>query len=101
MDKAFPVLWDYTTPRSERVPLTVPWEWIEKFEHRLQRNHGQSVRRLAERGGLGASEMWAAAHDAGLWDDAVPTEPEAVAWLRGAPWNDKATNSPSDRNVTP
>jgi hypothetical protein len=34
----------------------IPWEMIEPCEAQAKRNHDQSLERLAERGGLGASE---------------------------------------------
>lgn len=34
----------------------IPFEMIAPHEARAQRNHGQSLNRLAERGGLSASE---------------------------------------------
>lgn len=86
MADAFPVLWHYKTPQVERVPATVPLAWVEGFAKRLNRNHGQTVKRLAERGGLDPSELWCGHHDKGLWDDGVPDTAGAVAWLRAAPW---------------
>lgn len=37
----------------------VPWAVMAAYESQCQRNHGQSVERLAERGGLGTGEAWA------------------------------------------
>ena len=34
----------------------IPWDMIAPHEAQAQRNHGQSLERLAQRGGLGASE---------------------------------------------
>lgn len=34
----------------------IPWAMIAPHEDQAQRNHGQSLERLAQRGGLGASE---------------------------------------------
>ena len=35
---------------------SVPWDFMEPHERQAQRNHGQSLKRLAERGGLNAAE---------------------------------------------
>lgn len=34
----------------------IPWDFIAPHEAQAQNNHGQSLERLASRGGLGASE---------------------------------------------
>lgn len=34
----------------------IPWDMIAPHEEQAQSNHGQSLERLAQRGGLGASE---------------------------------------------
>lgn len=48
---------------EERFPIqegpSVPWEFMAPHESQCQKNHGQSLKRIAERGGLGASEAWA------------------------------------------
>lgn len=38
---------------------SVPWEVMLPHENQAQKNHGQTLRRLAERGGLGPHEAWA------------------------------------------
>lgn len=85
-DDSFPVLWPYSVARGDRTPSSVPWAWVEGFATRLNRNHGQTVKRLAERGGLDPTELWCGAFDKGLWDDGVPDLAAAVAWLRISPW---------------
>jgi len=37
---------------------SVPWAVMEPHESTAQKNHGQSLAELAERGGLGAAEAW-------------------------------------------
>ncbi len=37
---------------------SVPWEVMEPHENMAQKNHGQSLQRLAERGGLSTGEAW-------------------------------------------
>lgn len=48
---------------DERFPIqegpSVPWEFMAPHESQCQKNHGQSLKRIAERGGLGPSEAWA------------------------------------------
>ncbi|MDP3165157.1 MAG: hypothetical protein Q8N06_06840 [Hydrogenophaga sp.] len=39
--------------------MQIPWSVIAPFEHQAQRNHSQSLKRLAERGGLSHSEALA------------------------------------------
>ncbi len=38
---------------------SVPWEVMAPHESQCQKNHGQSIQRIAERGGFGCSEAWA------------------------------------------
>lgn len=38
---------------------SVPWEVMLPHENQAQKNHGQTLHRLAERGGLGPHEAWA------------------------------------------
>lgn len=69
------------TPRTVKMfPImdgpSVPWEIMMPHEAQAQRNHGQSLQRLAERGGLGAGEAWCVVQDMhwgcankGAWDD--------------------------------
>jgi len=47
--RPFPII---DTPRDNRLP-SIPWELIAPHEAQAQRNHGgQTLQRLAERGGL-------------------------------------------------
>jgi hypothetical protein len=41
---------------SPYVCVSLPWEMIEPHEKQAQKNHSQSLARLAERGGLSADE---------------------------------------------
>ena len=66
MTADFPVL--YGAPRDQysgplELPQTVSWELISKHEVQAMRNHGQTLRRLAERGGLCPSELVAVLED--------------------------------------
>ena len=60
----FPVLWSWR--REERAalerlgcPHDVPWEFVAPHEPQALRNHGQTLARLAERGGLSPAELLA------------------------------------------
>ncbi len=55
----------------EGCPSSVPWGFVEQYAARLLQNHGQTVQRLAERGGLGICEL-AAAVIGVSWLDAPP-----------------------------
>lgn len=52
-----------TFPILERGMHSVPWEVIEPHREQAQRNHGQSLERLADRGGLGFFEFWCVMND--------------------------------------
>jgi hypothetical protein len=56
--KEFPV---HSTEHDWRK--TVPLSLLSDNESRAKRNHSQSLKRLAERGGLGAIEIFAIARD--------------------------------------
>lgn len=49
-------------PQAKRGP-DIPWEMIAPHESQAQNNHGQTLRRLAERGGLCPIEMVAVLTD--------------------------------------
>jgi hypothetical protein len=55
-ERRFPLLRDWRRNRDESIQ-SVPWAMLEPHEDQAQRNHGQSLERLAERGGLGVCEM--------------------------------------------
>ena len=49
----------------------LPWSVVAGWAKQIQTNHGQSVQRLMERGGLSVLELWMAAHnlrDDGNWE---------------------------------
>ena len=72
---AFPLLFSvYAEDRDDikaGCPLTVPWALVAPHEAQAHRNHSQSLRRLAERGGLGPCELVAVLHDR-PWRRMVP-----------------------------
>jgi hypothetical protein len=48
------------------------WAPTERDRRRADRNHGQTLERLRERGGLCWEEMLACLLDKGLWDEKFP-----------------------------
>lgn len=50
----FPIMADDRDPPE--TPRRIPWAMIAPFENQAQHNHDQSLRRLAERGGLHSGE---------------------------------------------
>ena len=56
--KKFPVI---TTPRRDGAFIF--WDMIEPHREQAHRNHGQTLERLAERGGLGPEELVAVLED--------------------------------------
>lgn len=83
--RRFPVHSD-TRRRYPHCPKSVPWSFVASHERQAQANHDQTLERLAERGGLGATEMFCVVHDLRLTairhDDS--TERVAVVWLANA-----------------
>ena len=63
----FPILTPYGAVRREserlNVPRSVPWSLVASHEAQADRNHGQTLARLAERGGLCPSELVAVLED--------------------------------------
>jgi hypothetical protein len=68
----------------ERFPTlggpSVPWSMVAPHEKQAIANHDQSLRRLAERGGLSPGELWCIVHNR-KWRE-QPDEKTALAWLR-------------------
>jgi hypothetical protein len=69
-DERFPVLLPYGVRLElreagcpEDVPWSVPWSFVAPHEEQARRNHDQSLRRLAERGGLSPCELLAVVED--------------------------------------
>lgn len=76
--RTFPVLCQ-RRDRPPSLPRSVPWDFAERFRGQAEVNHGQTLERLAERGGLCPEEMWVAAHGLRLFP--LPPAAEAVSWL--------------------
>ncbi len=54
----FPILGERGT-----LPRAVPWSLVESHERQAYKNHGQTLARLAERGGLAPCELLAVLQD--------------------------------------
>ncbi len=63
MRKLFPVLHE---PNYKGKKKSIPWEVIAPHEAQAHKNHGQSLERLAARGGLSYREMLAVLRDQGF-----------------------------------
>ena len=61
--------------------FSVPWRLVAPFEAQAERNHNQTLQRLAERGGLDPVELWAVMHRMG-WKDRskLPSQEAAKEW---------------------
>lgn len=72
-------------PVMSKLRQAVPWALVEPWRDAAVRNHGQTLERLAERGGLSARELWAVAHGKSLreafYSHDKPTEQECDDWL--------------------
>jgi len=75
-DRQFPVI-DHS---RGAVVRSVPWAYVEQYRKQAERNHGQTLERLAERGGLGWYELECAANGIGLFT--VPIGPHTEANCR-------------------
>lgn len=60
------------------IPRSIPWELILPHERQADRNHGQTLKRLAERGGLSPCEAVAVIEDR---DWRPMSDDEAIARL--------------------
>lgn len=78
----FPVMIDY------EAGFSIPWSVVEPFERQAQLNHGgQTLKRLAERGGLSPRELWHVVN-ARPWKfmsphPDCPSEADCRAWALG------------------
>lgn len=56
--KRFPIMMKWGVRRDNPdFPQSVPWSFVAPHEAQAQKSHGQTLQRLAERGGLDPSEM--------------------------------------------
>jgi hypothetical protein len=80
-ERRFPLLRSHLPAGHGCLP-SVPWDLVAPHERRARTNHGQSLDRLAERGGLSPGELWVLVHDRPLHE--CPPEIDAIAWLVAA-----------------
>ncbi len=85
MTVEFPVLWPHRRSEVEKLealgcPRSVPWAIVAPHEEQARRNHGQSLTRLAERGGLSPAELVAVLTDRS-WRDVRWLLPETIVAL--------------------
>jgi len=75
-----------TSSRDDcRLPGAVPWALVAPHEEQAHRNHGQTLERIDQRGGLSIRELHAVCHDK-HWHPVVE-EAVAVEWLLALMWN--------------
>lgn len=70
MSKKFPVMLNYYERKELShlaCPTSVPWAFVEQFEHTVKYFHDQTLERLAQRGGLGPCELMAAITNRKAW----------------------------------
>jgi len=72
--------------RDQEYPASVTWRFVEPFAAQAERNHSQSLTRLAERGGLSPMELWCIAHSMKLREGfaACGGDLKAIEWLKTA-----------------
>lgn len=87
--RMFPILFDYRIKEEiaklreancVSMVIALPWPMVEAHEKQAQKNHSQSVTRLAERGGLSPCEACAVLEDRDYYP--APTQPQAHARLK-------------------
>lgn len=78
MLERFPLLTDHDERRRyPHWPVSVPWDLIAPHEAQAMRNHGnQTLRRLAQRGGLDPVEMYAVLTDQYLDHNFLAAHPD-------------------------
>lgn len=77
----FPVLWQYTDTHELEArccPRFVPWSFVAPHEAQALANHGQTLRRLAARGGLSPAELLAVVSGKAWRDRTAVTDVDAV-----------------------
>lgn len=84
----FPILRDSRDARAHpNGRRSVPWEWVAPHEAQARRNHDQTLKRLAERGGLSPAELLCIVHGKPLRVifQGMVTDEQAERWL--ATWD--------------
>lgn len=80
--KRFPIM--YVNDRRQTLKHHVPWDFADEvLRKQAERNHGQTLERLAERGGLSYMEACLAMMGIGLFTAIQPTQERSQAMLAG------------------
>lgn len=79
--REFPVLNACDARKRGTFPKSVPWAFVAPHEAQALRNHGQTLQRLAERGGLSAAEMLAVVTGRTWWEMGKPSDIDAAPKL--------------------
>jgi len=89
MEGRFPILQGqtdeaYNARRNHTpYPVSVAWDLVKDHEQQAALNHSQSLKRLAQRGGLSPAELWCVVHDKDLQAMRNEiSEMQAIKWLR-------------------
>jgi len=80
--QSFPLI--LRNPRGKISRGFIAWDVAELCRKRAERNHGQTLERLAERGGLSPFEAACALADSDLFDGIRPSQNTALHMLAGA-----------------
>jgi hypothetical protein len=79
----FPILWGYDRDKVIKklqlagvpyMPVCMPWDMLAPHEGQARSNHGQTLARLAERGGLGPDEVLAILDGYSVFSRRIPVE---------------------------
>lgn len=80
--RKFPLI--LTNDKGQKSKGAISWELAELLRVRAERNHSQTLERLAERGGLSPFEAACALADSDLWKGIKPDQQTALHMLAGA-----------------
>jgi hypothetical protein len=73
--------------------FAIPWDVVETHAKQAEQNHGQTLERLAERGGLDLSELAAVLEDR-QWRSMGAWPAMETIWRHITAWNTRTTPSP-------
>lgn len=82
-DRKFPIITSYRAPKCINE---IPWEFIESGRKQAYKNHGQTLERLAQRGGLSPGEVRCAltGKDLSFHQHSVKELTEDIVWMNDA-----------------
>lgn len=80
MKRQFPIMRNYSrraqAPGAVEPRKSIPWAMLAPHEDRAMRNHGQTLERLAQRGGLAPCEaLWILRDE--RWGGPIPADEDA------------------------